>query len=221
VTKVRPEIRIVIVEDHGLVRECLHLVFASEMNLEVVGEAGNGFHAVEVIEELQPDVVLLDIKIPGISGIELLPVIRQKSPRSKVLMLTGKDDEETILTALKAGAKGYLSKDTTSACLIKAIKSVHAGDMWVERRLVNMIVEHYNSGDTGPGSAADTNPKKLTRREQDVLKCLSKGLTNKEIAQQLFISEKTVKSHVNHIFKKLNVSRRLEAVLYAIKSGLS
>lgn len=220
-TKSTPEIRIVIVEDHGLVRECLHLVFATEDNLEVVGEAGNGIQAVEVIEKLHPDVVLLDIKIPGLSGIELLPLIRQKSPRSKVLMLTGKDDEDTILTALKAGAKGYLSKDTSSACLIKAIKIVHEGDMWVERRLVNLIVDGYNSSDTGRGRAADTNPKKLTRREQDVLKCLSKGLTNKEIAQQLFISEKTVKSHVNHIFKKLNVSRRLEAVLYAIKSGLS
>ena len=220
-TKSTPEIRIVIVEDHGLFRECLHMIFASEDNLAVVGEAGNGIQAVEVIEKLHPDVVLLDIKIPGLSGIELLPLIRQKSPRSKVLMLTGKDDEDTILTALKAGAKGYLSKDTTSGCLIKAIKIVHEGDVWVQRRLVSLIVDDFRNNGTHLDSAAGTNPKKLTRREQDVLKWLSKGLTNKEIAQQLFISEKTVKSHINNIFKKLDVSRRLEAVLYAIKSGLS
>ena len=181
----------------------------------------NGYEAIDVISDLQPDIVLLDISLPEISGLELLPIIKQKSPATKVIMLTAKDDEAIIVDALKAGARGYLSKDTSSQGLIKSIKIVHAGDFWIERRLINRILEEHNSAETNSAVVHKKNVKGLTPREQEVLQILAKGYTNKEIAQKLFISEKTVKSHLNNIFKKLEVSRRLEAILYAIKAGLS
>ena len=136
-------------------------------------------------------------------------------------MLTGKEDEEIIITALKAGAKGYLSKNATCENLIKSIKVVHDGDLWVERRLITRILEEYSiaSSDAVPTEHHELHD--LTPREQEVLCCLAKGGSNKEIARSLSISEKTVKSHLNNIFKKLHVSRRLDAILYAIRNGLS
>lgn len=214
------KIRIVIVEDHGLIREGLRLVLAGEKSFYIVGEAGNGIQAIDVISNLQPDVTLLDISMPGMNGIEILPIIKQKSPATRTLMLTSSSDNGTILKALKAGAKGYLSKNTTSQGLIKAIKDVHNGGMWIERKLICQIFEENNAVDLNHVVQQKRTKDNLTPREHDVLRVLSKGCTNKEIAQDLFISEKTVKSHLNRIFKKLDVSRRLEAILYAIKSGI-
>lgn len=196
------KIRIVIVEDHGLMRECLHLAFADEDRFEIVGEAGNGVQAIDVIDGLQPDVVLLDISIPEISGLELLPLIKQRSPGTKVLMLTGKDDEEVVVKALKEGAKGYLSKNTSCKSLIKSIKIVHGGDLWIERRLIVRLFEESNAVNSNADSKKDKNQQSLTPREQEVLRCLASGGSNKEIAKVLSISEKTVKSHLNNIFKK-------------------
>lgn len=214
-------IRIVIVDDHGLIRECIHLLFAAEKGFQIVGEAANGIDAVDVISEMKPDIALLDISIPGMTGLELIPVIRQKSPETKVLMLTGKDQDETIVKALKAGARGYLSKDTTTEGLIKSIKVVHRGDMWIERKLVSRIFQTNGSNDLNSAVQRKKDVEDLTPREQDILRLLAKGITNKEIAKDLFISEQTVKSHLNRIFRKLKVSRRLEAILYAIKKGIS
>ena len=215
------KIRIVIVEDHGLIREGLRLILAGEERFDIVGEAGNGIQAIDVISDLKPDVTLLDISLPGMGGIEVLPIIIQKSPGTKVLMLTATSDDGTILKALKAGARGYLSKDTTSQGLIKSIKVVHKGDMWIERKLVGRIFEENGSVDLNTVIRRKKNKEDLTPREQEVLHILAKGCTNKEIAQDLFISEQTVKSHLNRIFKKLDVSRRLEAILYAIKTDLA
>ena len=214
-------IRIVIIEDHGLIRECLHLVFASENGLEIVGEAGNGFEAIEVISDAQPDIVLLDVTIPGLTGLELLPLIKQKSPTSKVIMLTARDDEESIMEALKLGARGYLSKGTSSRGLIKSIKFVQAGEMWVERRLVKRFFDTNGLLTQKYSMEQQQNDQGLTPREQDVLRILARGMSNREIAKELFISEKTVKSHLNSIFRKIEVSRRLEAIFYAMKTGLS
>jgi len=215
------KIRIVIVDDHGLIRECLHLVLAGEKRLDIVGEAANGIEAIDVISDLQPEIVLLDISIPGMSGLELIPIIKQKSPETKIIMLTGNDEDETILKALRAGARGYLTKDTTSQGLIKSLKVVHEGEMWIERKLVKRIFETNGPVDINSAVRHKKNAQNLTPRERDVLRLLAKGSTNKEIAKDLFISEQTVKSHLNRIFRKLEVSRRLEAILYAIKKGLS
>ena len=215
------KIRIVIVEDHRLFREGLRLGLNGEESFEIVGEAANGLQAIDVISDLKPDVVLLDITMPELSGIEVIPIIKQKSPGTKTLMLTASKDEIKIFISLKAGAKGYLSKNTTISDLIKAIKVVNKGQLWVERKLVARYFNGDITADIGREDRQENPKKDLTPREQDVLRLLIKGSTNKEIANDLFISEKTVKSHLNKIFKKLDVSRRLDAILCAIKLGFT
>jgi DNA-binding NarL/FixJ family response regulator len=215
------KIRIVIAEDHKLFCEGLRLILSNDGNFEIVGEATNGLQAIDVISDLQPDVVLLDIALPELNGIEVIPIIKEKSPGTKALMLTVSEDEDAILNALRAGAKGYLSKNTDASDLIKAIQVVCNGELWVERKLVTKFFDKDMTAHSDSKDRQKTALKTLTDREQDVLRSLIRGATNKEIARELFISEKTVKSHLNKVFKKLNVSRRLEAILCAIKSGLT
>ena len=211
------KIRIVVVEDHRLFREGLRLILNGEESFEIVGEAANGLQAIDVISGLKPDVVLLDITMPELSGIDIIPLIKQESPGTKALMLTASKNETKIFKSLKAGARGYLTKNTTILELTKAIKVVNKGQLWIERKLF----ARYFNGDITSDISREGRQEKLTPREQDVLNLLIKGFTNKEIANDLFISEKTVKSHLNKIFKKLNVSRRLGAILTAIKLGFA
>ncbi|MBW1933279.1 MAG: response regulator transcription factor [Deltaproteobacteria bacterium] len=211
------KIRIVVVEDHRLFREGLRLILNGEKSFEIVGEAANGLQAIDLISGLKPYVVLLDITMPELSGIDIIPLIKQKSPGTKALMLTASKDETKIFKSLKAGARGYLTKNTTILELTKAIKVVNKGQLWIERKLF----ARYFNGDITSDIGREGRQEKLTPREQDVLHLLIKGFTNKEIANDLFISEKTIKSHLNKIFKKLNVSRRLGAILTAIKLGFA
>jgi DNA-binding NarL/FixJ family response regulator len=215
------KIRIVIAEDHKLFREGLRSILKDDKSLEIVGEAANGLQAINVVRDLKPDVILLDINMPVMDGIQIIPAIRQKSSGTKVLMLSAAKDETTILKSLRAGAKGYLSKDTSTSSLIKAIKVVHKDELWVERTLITRFFNGDYNDDLNRDNRQKNTKETLTAREQDVLRHLIKGSTNKEIGNELFISEKTVKSHLNKIFRKLNVSRRLEAILYAIKLGLT
>ena len=215
------QIRVVIADDHMLLREMLCQILRQETGIEVVGEAGNGLQAINVISDLKPDIVLLDIIMPEMDGIKVLPVIREKSPKTKALMLTVAKDEAMILKALKAGAKGYLSKDVSISDLIKAIQAVHQGELWVERKLMARFFEGEAIADPKYEDLPGKTKEGLTQREQEVLRLLTKGSTNKELAKALFISEKTIKSHLNSIFRKLKVSRRLQAILYAIKRDLS
>ena len=215
------KIRVGIVEDHRLFRKGISLVLSGEKNFEIVGESANGLQAIDMISSLKPDVVLLDIAIPEKNNIKIIPIIKRKSPETKPLLLTASEDQDDILKALKAGAKGYLSKNTSTSDLIKAIKVVYRGELWVERKLVAKFFHEDNTADSDKeGQQKNTTGGDFSPREQDVLSLLTKGFTNKEIANNLFISEKTVKSHLYRIFKKLNVSRRLEAILCAIKLGL-
>ena len=215
------QIRVVIADDHLLLREMLCQILRQEKSIEVVGEAGNGLQTIDVVSDLKPDIVLLDIIMPEMDGLKVLPAIREKSPKTKALMLTVAKDEAMILKALKAGAKGYLSKDVGISDLIKAIQAVHQGELWVERKLMARFFEgEAIAGPKGEDQSGKTKDG-LTPREQEVLRLLTKGSTNKELAKALFISEKTVKSHLNSIFRKLKVSRRLQAILYAIRQGLS
>ena len=215
------KIRILIAVGHKLFQEGLRLILKAEETFEIVGMVNNGLQAIDVISDLKPDIIILDIFLPEVSGIEVLASIKQKSPDTRALMITHARDEPAIIKAIRAGAKGYLSRNTNISEIIKAIQVVHQGEFWVQRKLVNRFI---NGDFMSEISAEDSRQNKLdtlTPREQDVLRALVKGSTNKEIANELFISEKTVKSHLNQVFKKLNVSRRLEAILSAIKTGLT
>ena len=185
-----------------------------------MGEAVNGLQTIDAISDLKPDIVLLDITMPELDGIEVIPRIRQESPKSKALMLTAAKDEAMIFKALRAGAKGYLSRDASLSDLVKAIRAVHRGEMWVERKLIARFFDREAIAEFQGGDQKGGTDKELTPREEEVLHCLAKGWTNKEIGQDLFISEKTVKSHLNKIFRKLNVTRRLGAILHVIQQGL-
>jgi len=211
---VNDQIQVLIADDHRLFREGLRLILAREEEIAVVGEALDGRKTVDLAGRLKPDVILLDITMPLMSGIEIILPIRQRSPKTKSLMLTASQDEAKIFSALKAGAKGYLSKNTSASDLIKAIRSVHQGEMWVERKLIAKYFE------TEVNYQEDIPKEPFTPREYEILLCLVKGCTNKEIAEALFIAEKTVKSHLTRIFRKLNVTGRFQAILYAIQSGL-
>ena len=215
------KIRILIAVGHKLFQEGLRLILKAEETFEIVGMVNNGLQAIDVISDLKPDIIILDIFLPEVSGIEVIASIKQKSPDTRALMITHARDEQAIIKAIRAGAKGYLSRNTNISEIIKAIQVVHQGEFWVQRKLVNRFI---NGDFMSEISAEDSRQNKLdtlTPREQDVLRALVKGSTNKEIANELFISEKTVKSHLNQVFKKLNVSRRLEAILSAIKTGLT
>jgi DNA-binding NarL/FixJ family response regulator len=215
------EIRIVIADDQRLFREGIRLILHQENGIQIVGEAVNGLQTIEVVNDLKPDVVLLDILIPKMDGAQVILPIRQKSPETKALMLAAAMDEAMIFKSLKAGAKGYLAKDSSVSDLTKAIKAVHRGELWIDRKVMSRFFDQEAIADSKGGNPHGRTEEGLTPRELEVLSLLTKGCTNKEIAQDLFISEKTVKTHLSNIFRKLKVTRRLEAVLYAISKGLS
>ena len=213
------QIRIVIAGDRRLFREMLCLALLKEKSIKIVGEADNGSQAIEAISNLKPDVALLEIGLSDMDGIGILPTIREKSLKTKALMLTADNDETMIFKALKAGAKGYVSKDVNLCDLIKAIQSVHQGELWVERKKMARFFDREAVFNPGRGGRP-TKKEILTPREREILSILTSGCTNKDIAKALNISEKTVKSHLNSIFKKLNISRRIQAILYAVNRGL-
>jgi len=213
------QIRIAIVSDYKLFRDGLRLSLGQAEIIEIVGEAVNLPQTLSAINNLKPDVLLLSINIHEMNSIEAIAFIRQKNPKIKTLILGDSDEEATIFNAMKAGAKGYVSKDASVSDLIKAIQTVHQGEMWVERKLMFKFFEDI-ADSKGEDLHCGTKHE-LTPREQEVLHLLTKGYANKEIAQALFISDKTVKTHLNNIFRKLNVTRRLQAILYAINHGLS
>lgn len=215
------KIEIVLTAGHSLLREGLRLLLSSEECFDIVGESNNRTQTIDVVYDLQPDVVLLDFMMFPMNPIEIIPLITQKSPTTKVLMLISNKYEEQIVNGIQSGAMGYLSENSDSRILVKAIKSIHAGDLWIERKMIGKIINGKTFSNVNKAHAPISNRNDLTTREQEVLNVLSKGYSNREIASELYISEKTVKSHLNRIFKKLGVECRLEAILYALKNGLT
>jgi DNA-binding NarL/FixJ family response regulator len=220
-TATQGSIRVAIVHEQRLVSEAFRASLSRKDGIEIVGVAGHGLQPIDRLQELKPDVVLLDIGPNEMDGVESIRAITQQCPGAKLLVLTAPRDEAVIIPALRAGAKGYVSTNASAADLRKAIRVVHQGDVWVERKLIVQLLkgDAYAevSGEIPLGPAREV----LTAREQAVLRRLASGGTNKDIAQSLFISEKTVKTHLSSIFRKLNVTRRLQAVIYAIRQGLT
>ncbi len=203
-------IRLVVVDDHPVVRHGLVSMLHYEPDMQVVGEAGNGATAVAAILEHKPDVVLLDLRLPQLSGIEVMKQVRAREPGVRFLVLTTYDTDEYIVPALNAGAQGYLLKDTTPDELTRAIRALAQGGAPLEPGVAAKLIE----------SMSDKDEDELSGREMDVLRLLVAGASNKAIAAQLNLSENTVKSHTSHIFSKLHVQSRAEAVAVALQRGI-
>jgi DNA-binding NarL/FixJ family response regulator len=207
------EIRIVVVDDHALFRRGLVGLLSEMENFHVVGEASNGEEALGIIGKQAPDVVLLDINMPGMSGIETLSALRRRGLKSQVLMLTISQQEEDLLGAIRAGAQGYLLKNAEPETLQNTIKQVVAGKSVLAPEVTTQVFRLVRSGQLGSSNV-------LTEREVEVLRNLARGLTTSQTGSEMFISENTVKTHIRHILEKLEVSNRAEAVARASQLSL-
>lgn len=204
-------IRILIVDDHSVVRQGLRMFLSLDSELEVIGEAGNGQEAIEMVKKNQPDVVLMDLLMPVMDGISATQVIRRDYPDSEVIALTSVLEDASVVNAVRAGAIGYLLKDTQADELCRAIKAAAAGQVQLSPKAAERLMREIR---------APESPEKLTERETEVLRLLAVGKSNKEIASEMYISETTVKTHVSNILMKLNVPSRTQAALYAVRIGL-
>ena len=203
-------IRVLLIDDHPIVRKGIAGMLANTDEIEVAGEAANGREALEAIPRVQPDVLLVDLRMPVMDGPTLIEHLRSTGNPIGILVLTTYDTDADILRATEAGANGYLLKDTSQADLIQAIKSTHAGDGWLAPSITAKLMRSMRSGDVA----------KLSSREMDVLSLVAKGNSNKEIAVALHVSQATVKTHLIHIFRKLDVSDRTAAVTVAMDRGI-
>jgi len=209
------QIKIVIADDHSMIREGLRQLLELDGDVLVVGEAGNGKECLEVIENVKPDVLLLDINMPVMNGLKMLEILRNSNNRNqRVLILTIHNEVEYLMKAIDIGVEGYVLKDADSAILKRAIYKVYSGETYIDFTMVPLLNERIAQ------EKEKVEDDKLTRREIEVLKLLAEGLFNKEIAYKLSISEKTVKNHVSNIFKKLGVFDRTQAAVYAIRNNI-
>jgi DNA-binding NarL/FixJ family response regulator len=219
-------VRVLIADDQRVVRDGLRMLVGLIDDVEVVGTACDGAEAIQLAEEHRPDVVLMDLRMPGTDGIAATADLRQRLPSIRVLVLTTYADEDAIVSALQAGARGYLTKDASAEQIEAAIRAVHAGqthlDPAVQERLVTAVLSHAPAaaGPAGPGSERRP-PGGLTARETQVLVLLAAGLSNAEIGQRLYLSHATVKTHINRIFAKTGARDRAQAVRYAYQHGLA
>jgi DNA-binding NarL/FixJ family response regulator len=200
-------LRIMIVEDHFVVRVGLAAIINSQADMTTVAEAGNGRQAVELFEQHQPDVTLMDLRIPGLDGIEAIAAITRKFPRARIIVLTSFSGDEDIFRALQAGARGYLLKDVKGQELLNTIRAVHAGQRPLPPEIASRLAERIHRSELSP-------------RELEILRLIAKGRSNKEIAIDLAISEGTVRVHASNIFSKLNCSDRAQAVAEAYQRGI-
>ncbi|WP_406128319.1 response regulator [Streptomyces sp. NBC_00989] len=208
-------IKVLIVDDHQVVRRGLRTFLEVQDDIEVVGEAADGAEGVARTEELKPDVVLMDVKMPGMDGIDALRRLRELDLPARVLIVTSFTEQRTVIPALRAGAAGYVYKDVDPDALAGAIRSVHAGHILLQPEVAGVLLsqEESNSGQGRGGS--------LTEREREVLGLIADGRSNREIARTLVLSEKTVKTHVSNILMKLDLADRTQAALFAVRHGLT
>lgn len=208
-------IRVLLVDDHELIRQGLIIFLKTAAGMTVVGEAGDGCEAVELVQRLRPDVVLMDLVMPGMDGIAATRLLKAEHPEVEVLALTSYIDEEKVLDALSAGAAGYVMKDVSPAELVRAIRAAAAGQVYLSPAAAAYLANHVR-----PRREPEPSPDALTCRELEVLRLLARGLSNQAIAEDLHISPKTVKAHVGTILQKLHLENRTEAAVYALRMHL-
>jgi NarL family two-component system response regulator LiaR len=212
----RDKLRVVIADDHALLREALHRALDGERDMEVVGEAGDGEEAVRLASELRPDVVVMDIVMPKLNGIEATKKIKETAASTAILILTAYDDEEYVLGLLDAGAAGYLLKSARGRDLVDAIRTIQSGESVLHPNIIAKLLKRAIAVPAREGRG----PELLSERESKVLELVALGMGNREIGEKLFVSQRTVKAHLTSIFNKLNVASRSEAIVKGLKCGL-
>lgn len=215
------QIQILLVDDHSVVRTGLRMLLENHKGLNVVGEAGGVDDALKIVNEVRPDVILLDLDLGGDSGVDLMPhLLEATDNQSRVILLTGLQDPDVHREAVRRGALGLVKKDQAADTLVKAIEKVYAGEIWLERTMTANIFKEFSSATYQRGNPEELKIASLTDRERDVICLIGEGMKNKDIADSLFISESTVRHHLTSVYDKLGVSDRLELVIYAFKHDL-
>jgi len=214
-------IRVLVADDQRVVREGLGTLLGLLADVEVVGTAADGNEAVALAQQLHPDVVLMDLRMPHCDGVEATRLLRERDASIKVLMLTTYADDRSVIDALQAGARGYLTKDSGADEIREALLRVTAGQAAIDPAVQHHLVSAIAAGPLAPGDSGRRLPDGLTAREAEVLTLIARGLSNAEIADRLVVSETTVKSHINHLFAKTGVRDRAQAVSYAYRHGLA
>ncbi|MBP9713081.1 MAG: response regulator transcription factor [Sterolibacterium sp.] len=213
-------LRILLIDDHTLFRSGIKALLQRQPGFDVVGEAGDALEGVKRAKTLQPDVVLLDIHMPGITGREAVSLVADEAPDARILMLTVSEDVEDLLQALRAGAHGYLLKNIETDFLVNAIRSAVDGDSVMSPQMTSKLMKSVSTPQTAP-AAVPADKDRLSPREREILGFLARGASNKEIARSLELAESTVKIHVQNILKKLNLLSRVQAAVYAVEHGLT
>jgi DNA-binding NarL/FixJ family response regulator len=213
-------IRVLVVDDHALFRRGLEMVLQQEPDIEVVGEASDGAEAVERAVETTPDIVLMDVRMPKRGGIDACTAIKDAVPSTKIIMLTISDEEADLYDAIKAGAMGYLLKEISIEEVASAIRAVNGGQSLISPSMASKLLNEFASMIKRTDERQQLPTPRLTDREMEVLRLVAKGMNNRDIAKQLFISENTVKNHIRNILEKLQLHSRMEAVVYAVREKL-
>ncbi|MCX6588164.1 MAG: response regulator transcription factor [Acidobacteria bacterium] len=219
-------IRVAIADDHPIVRDGLKKLLALESDVEVTGEAGDGRAVIELVQQTDPDVLLLDLRMPNLDGLQALQTIQQTNRRTRVIVLTASEDKNEFVQAMKLGCSGIVLKQTAPDLIVKSIRKVYSGEIWLDSHTTAAVMRQFASpgselaaqGGGGGGKQRERSP--LSTREREIVALVAQGYKNKEMAEKMFISEQTVKNHLHNIFDKLGVSDRLELALYAIHKGL-
>jgi two-component system nitrate/nitrite response regulator NarL len=216
------KIRIVIADDHPIVRDGLRKLLSLEDDIEVVGECNDGCEVLDRVQELDPDVLLLDLRMPNLDGLSALQALQQTNKRTRVIVLTASEDKNEFVQAMKLGCSGIVLKQTAPDLIVKSIRKVHGGEIWLDSHTTAAVMRQFAApgeiGSSTGGKSRERSP--LSQREREIVQLVAQGYKNKEMAEKMFISEQTVKNHLHNIFDKLGVSDRLELALYAIHKGL-
>ena len=221
--KKKATVRILIADDHPIVRDGLKKLLLLEDDFEIVGEAGDGREVLDRVQELDPDVLLLDLRMPNLDGLSALQALQQTNKRTRVIVLTASEDKNEFVQAMKLGCSGIVLKQTAPDLIVKSIRKVHAGEIWLDSHTTAAVMRQFQTGGESNsmapgGKGRERSP--LSAREREIVALVAQGYKNKEMAEKMFISEQTVKNHLHNIFDKSGVSDRLELALYAIHKGL-
>ena len=228
-TVTKSKIRIVVADDHPIFRDGLCRLLALEEDFEVVAQAQDGRQVLDVLQQHEPDILLLDLKMPGLDGLATLQRLQIAKNKTRVIVLTASDDKNEFVQAMKLGTSGIVLKQTATELLIKSIRKVHAGEIWLDSHTTAAVIRQFVANDEAQPSVHSLVPPPPTRerersplsqREREIVALVAQGFKNKEMAEKMFISEQTVKNHLHNIFDKLGVSDRLELALYAIHNNL-